>query len=136
MTRLAIQNLRALLELRKPHKIFAAPSVPIVDLDPYHLAKLLGDRGWEWRLWLPVKSRNKKQSLQFVDGYVQGAPKIWYSTKKQLVPKYMCALLKAEELFKAGCKIIPHNEPEHVYERYLMHDFKEDMHNTDKKIWR
>jgi hypothetical protein len=82
----------------------AAPR-PVVDPRPgrslrdktdFELIKLWGTEGWEWHLWAP-RTKRRRGHAALPDAYVEGEPKMWFSTAVVPPRSYLLALLQSPE---------------------------------------
>ena len=88
---------------------------PLEDASSFELVRRLG-QGWEWR---PLqKPKKRRLALEFV-AYVPGGQKYWRTTPKEVNAAYLRCLLRADDLFAAGCPYVPHGQRQDVYDKLL-----------------
>ena len=116
-------HFRSVFELASPERVFAVRShLALKDLTGFELMTTLGDRGWQWRAWVP-KSQRRRNDPETYQPQRQHAPLIWYSNLKPSLP-YMQTLLQCDELYGAGLPEIPHGCTDLQYQKLLHRDFR------------
>eukprot|EP00969_Alexandrium_andersonii_P146015 6458654-Alexandrium_andersonii.AAC.1 len=94
LTSACVQKLVACTTLSEPFSLFEVRAgIALKDRTSFECLCILRSAGWVWNPWVPKRMR-RGSALAIPDGYMDGAPKIMYTTRcaSRL---YLQALLQA-----------------------------------------